>query len=1324
MPRLPFRSLLPLLALVFALAPVRVLAQAAAPPVALPPGVSLYGDVNHDGRVTALDAVAVLAYVVGGPTPGGYRMLPNGDANGDGQVSAMDALVIAASAMGRDMSRFPVGQDVEVTPLDPDGPSRATAPAGSSLALLAGDGQKGFAGDSLKGALQVTLRDAGNNPVPAVTVTWTVLAGGGALRAGTSKTGATGIATNRWLMGAAGSQTVRASIAGVGQVDFTATAVDPTTSTIAIRSGDGQTGTAGDTLPRVVSVLVKDAGNNVIPGVSIAWTVLTGGGSVPAARTATSATGVASSRWVLGSTPGAQTLKAQIPGGPSVTFTATSRTGASVTVTKLSDDLYGIAGDSLGMGGWVEVLDGASNPVSTTITWTPQDGGAVSLARSSTNSVGRANSRWLLGPGLGVQHLGATMDGGPTVTFSTTAVSADSVVLTRGGDDQAAIGGTELLMYLDVKDPAGNPISGYVAYHPLTGGSPTVAGRMITGTGITGPADRVDGRAPLRWVLGTPRGYQTFQTSVAGGTRAVTFTALSTLLAGDSLTQVGGSASDTVSQAIDTPPSVRVADAAGNVVPNYPVVFNVTAGGGSIGNGVVTGSTVTVKTNGSGVAALTSWTLGATPGANTLHVSAGARSLDVNATGVAASTAPQITSISPATLVPGATATITGYNFNPTPASNTVSIGGRTAAVTGGSATQLTVTVPCTASGSRPVNVTTGGIQGTDFAKPLQVAQRTVAVGGALVLTSSQESFCNELTSAGGPARYIVSVFSASTSPSSVSPFQFSADNGENGGAVQAVPGPAAPDVVTAPGASRVPDPDELAVQQRADERHFDLLEKNRAAYELGRAQFPGGNAPRGMQVNRDVVYGDPPATRQFRVSNISPPAGQTICSSFYVVNATRVYYNGKLAIYEDDATPAGLRSSDNASMATYYQQIGDQFNADMEPIIRNTFGDILRRDAETDNNGIEIALFTPRINNSFSGVAGFVVSCDQFPNNDTTTTPRAAGGPYTGLNSSGGTASFGASNLGEYFYAYQPTINGTGFGTVGTPDYWYRTIRSTFIHESKHVASMAARVANDAPTFEESWLEEGTARHAEEMWMRNAVDNQAWKSDIPFGSAANPINVYCDLRTTAAECTANPRRPSVNMLRHFNPMYTEMFGQNARLLSPFGPTASDNASYWYAVSWSLVRYAVDRYGASDAAFLGGLTQSTTAGVANLTGRAGVSIDQLLGGWALSLAADDHPLLGAAPSADIQFPTWNMRSIYAGLNTDPNASGFTLAYPLVPTQLGFGSFTPTAITTLRGGGMLWYEISGTQTAAQLLRLETNTGGLPSSTLRIAVTRIQ
>jgi hypothetical protein len=181
------------------------------------------------------------------------------------------------------------------------------------------------------------------------------------------------------------------------------------------------------------------------------------------------------------------------------------------------------------------------------------------------------------------------------------------------------------------------------------------------------------------------------------------------------------------------------------------------------------------------------------------------------------------------------------------------------------------------------------------------------------------------------------------------------------------------------------------------------------------------------------------------------------------------------------------------------------------------------------------------------------------------------------------------------------------------------------------------------------------------------------------------------------------------------------MFGANARLLSPFGRTPSDTQSYWYAVSWSLERYAIDRYGASDAGFLTGLTQSTTTGATNLAARAGVPIDQLLGGWALSLAADDYPGL-ATPGLDIQMPTWNFRNIYAGMNTDFPGT-YTLTYPLQPTSFSFGSVAPVSQAVVYGGGVLWYQFSGTHTQPQLVRLLGNGGGTLSSTIRVAIARV-
>lgn len=655
--------------------------------------------------------------------------------------------------------------------------------------------------------------------------------------------------------------------------------------------------------------------------------------------------------------------------------------------------------------------------------------------------------------------------------------------------------------------------------------------------------------------------------------------------------------------------------------------------------------------------------------------------------GAVSSVAPQVTAVSANPMVPGTAVTLTGYNFSATPASNVVMIGGRQATVTAATPTQLTVTVPCVASGNVAVQVTEGGRMGAPYTAPLQVAQRTLAVGQSVIMANASEVECNELAAPGTAAKYVMAVYNIGTTPTSSIGFQVSADDAAGARVVN----PAAFAPAVAP-ALDFGDP----AARLADRRHAELMAKNEAEGRRLAARFAGDRRMRTNVVSADPV--EPPVTRSFRVSNIN---SASVCNNYYSVNATRVYYSGKIAIYEDDATPAGLRASANAAMQDYYNRIGDQFNADMEPIVRDNTGDILRRDASTDNNGVLVALFTPVINNNFPGVAGFVITCDLYPNDEGTTNTNRA------------------SNFGEYFYAYQPTVVGTGYNSF-TPDSWYRSIRATFIHESKHVASNVARISNGAQT-ENAWLEEGTARHVEELWARTSIYNVAWKGNTGYGTAGSPNYIYCDVRPSTAACTAsNPRRPSLNMQRHFSSLYN--FLGSSATYSPFGASAADGSSTWYATSWSLVRFAVDRYGASDAAFLGGLTQAQERGTANLAARAGVPLAQVMGGWALSLYADDYPGI-ASPSADMQMPTWNFVNIYAGLKTDFPAT-YSRTTPIPATALSLGSVGTVSVGTLVGGGVSYFELSGTHTAPQLIRLRGTGGSALPANLRVAIARVE
>jgi len=680
--------------------------------------------------------------------------------------------------------------------------------------------------------------------------------------------------------------------------------------------------------------------------------------------------------------------------------------------------------------------------------------------------------------------------------------------------------------------------------------------------------------------------------------------------------------------------------------------------------------------------------------------------------GMLASVAPQVTSIQPASLTPGAVAILTGTNFDPDAAGNTVAIGGSEATVVAASAEELQVTVPCVGSGTVAVRVTRGGMTGVALGHPLQVTEHDVPVGGVLILNGESGTACNELASAEGSARYVVSVFNTGTTPSSSSPFRFSADPslGIGGGAGAPV---SLATSLTSPAFSLA---DEIAEasRRRADREHLRIHEHNRRILEeFGHRLGPGSGEAAAQSPGAEAGRDTSP-NRSFRIPNLN---SANFCSSYFVVDATRVYLDGRIAIYEDDAIADGFKAVNSAVMASNYQRMGDQFNEDMDPLVRDYFGDVLRRDAVLDNNGVLLVLVSPRLNTSFPGVAGFVTSCDQFPNDDANTPP--VGGPYAGSTGS----FFAASNHGEIFYAMAPTVDAPGFGG-NTPENWYRTMRSTFIHETKHVASFVARIANGAPVLEALWLEEGSARIAEEIWARNAVDELPWRGNTGYGDAADPVGVYCDVRPVGfAGCDANPRRPASVMFRHFSALHTHLTGANAALLSPFGPTPADDSAYFYAIAWSLLRYAADRYAGDEAAFFHALNQSGTQGVSNLMAVSGAGLEELLAGWTLALALDDDPQWASTPPTATQIPTWDFRSVYAGLNADFPGS-FTLPYPLVPEPLGFGPAPPFSVSTFRGGGAVWFGFSGTQSAPQLLRLEGAEGGPPPLSLRLAVTRVQ
>jgi hypothetical protein len=105
-----------------------------------------------------------------------------------------------------------------------------------------------------------------------------------------------------------------------------------------MNGGSGQSGLAGTSLRDPISVRVTDAIGLDVPGVTVVWSVLTGGGTVSPTSSITNAEGLASTQFVLGPEPGEQSAQAEVAGlaGSPVVFTATANTASGSVLRVVS----------------------------------------------------------------------------------------------------------------------------------------------------------------------------------------------------------------------------------------------------------------------------------------------------------------------------------------------------------------------------------------------------------------------------------------------------------------------------------------------------------------------------------------------------------------------------------------------------------------------------------------------------------------------------------------------------------------------------------------------------------------------------------------------------------------------------------------------------------------------------------------------------------------------------------------------------------------------------------------------------------------------------
>jgi adhesin/invasin len=545
-----------------------------------------------------------------------------------------------------------------------------TAGAAASIALNAGNNQSATAGTSLGTPPSVIVTDAHGNPVANAPVTFAVATGGGSVTGASATTDASGIATvGGWTLGPVpGANSLTASSTGLtgSPVLFNATGIAGRPASINIAGGNGQSATVGTNIATAPTVRVTGANGELLAGVTVTFSVATGGGSITGASALTDASGIAAvGSWTLGLTAGTNTMSATTGDLAPVTFTATGTAGPAASIAvNAGNNQSAVVGTPVAILPSVKITDANGNAVAgTSVTFAvASGGGSVSGASATSDANGIATvGSWTLGPSAGPNTLTATSSGlaGSPVTFTATGSSGPPANIVKiDGDGQTANAGSNVAVAPSVKVTAsnGDPLSGIaVVFAVATGGGSVTGGTATTNSnGIATPGS---------WKLGNVAGSNTL-TATAGSLAPVTFTATGSVGAAALIViNAGNNQTASTGSAVTVAPSVKVTDAVGNAVSGAGVTFAVASGGGSI-----TGATP--STNASGIAAVGSWTLGGTAGPNTLTASlngvAGA-SVTFNAT--AQAIPPLIVDVA-GTLERGETITVTvTQNGSPLPPS-------------------------------------------------------------------------------------------------------------------------------------------------------------------------------------------------------------------------------------------------------------------------------------------------------------------------------------------------------------------------------------------------------------------------------------------------------------------------------------------------------------------------------------------------------------------------------------------------------------------------------------------------------------------------------
>lgn len=547
-------------------------------------------------------------------------------------------------------------------------------------------------------------------------------------------------------------------------------------SALRITGGNNQSGLPGTQLPVALTARVEDSAGNPVPNVAVIWQPVTPQTVSLSGFAATSdARGNVSATVTLGSAAGAAQVQLRIanttvqvvfnlivgqqapPPGPAQ--------GQPAAIRIISgNDQSGVPGARLPVALTARVEDAAGKPLpNIQVFWQPAGTQLVSLSNvvSTSDASGMVSAVATLGLSPGPVQVQVRTSGGIPTPFGTTpgasvqATFGLTVALAQpasfriiSGNNQAGLPGARLPVALAarIEDGAGNPVPNIaVVWQPVNAQSVSLSDVVATSD--------ANGMVSANAVLGLLTGPAQVQLRTSNGTLQTMFTLTALPPQPAALRITGGNNQAGAPGArLPAPLTARVEDAAGNFIPNIPVVWQPVNGQSvSLSNVVFTSDA-----NGT-VSAIA--TLGATVGPAQVQLRIPNTSVQTVFTLQSAIT---VTGIG----------IIGGNNQEAAPGSSF----GQPLAVQVSASDRSPAGLPVqfTSSGA-PVSLSNGGLAITDSSGRATVAVQAGSISGTAIVTASAAGFSTSFSltvrSAQPPVTSSLSFFNAASGqPGGISP--------------------------------------------------------------------------------------------------------------------------------------------------------------------------------------------------------------------------------------------------------------------------------------------------------------------------------------------------------------------------------------------------------------------------------------------------------------------------------------------------------------------------------------------------------------------------